>query len=271
MTASTQWQLAREAAAQYERVLVPWILGPAARTLVERAGLERGQTVLDVGCGTGAAARFAAAKVGTAGQVIGIDVNAGMIEVARSRPAAEGAPIAWHTGSAYALPLEAERVDVVLCAQTVQFLADRAAALAEMYRVLRPGGRLGVSVWSALHESPYFHALVEAMAGQVGEETAAGLRSAFGFSEAAALRTLIEQAGFRSVTVAAEPISLELPAPTVFVPVHIGATPMAAGYGAAAPEVQASVVAAVAGALARYRHGEGLRVPFTTHVATALK
>jgi ubiquinone/menaquinone biosynthesis C-methylase UbiE len=84
MATSTQWQLARAAAERYEQILVPAILGPVARMLVEWANLRHGETVLDVGCGTSAAARYAAEQVGPTGRVVGVDINAGMIEVARS-------------------------------------------------------------------------------------------------------------------------------------------------------------------------------------------
>jgi ubiquinone/menaquinone biosynthesis C-methylase UbiE len=54
MATSTQWQLARDAAERYERILVPAILGPVARALVEWSSLSDGEAVLDIGCGTGA-------------------------------------------------------------------------------------------------------------------------------------------------------------------------------------------------------------------------
>ena len=180
MTTSTRWQLAHEAAKQYEKILVPSILGPAAQAFVAWITLTPGDTVLDVGCGTGAAARFAAEKVGASGQVIGVDVNAGMLDVARSLPLVRGAVIEWHEKSAYALPLHDQSVDVVLCAQTLQFLNDRRLALSEMHRVLKPGGRVAISVWCDIQESPYFHVLVEAISRHINQETAAGLKAAFG-------------------------------------------------------------------------------------------
>jgi len=229
MSTSQQRQLAHEAAERYERVLVPLILGPAAKTLVEGANFEQNDTVLDVGCGTGAAARFAAEKLGAAGRVIGVYVNAGMLEVARSLPRAEGAAIEWREGSAYDLPLENESVDVVLCAQTLQFLTDRPAALAEMYRVLKPGGRLFLSVWCDLRENPYFHAIVESISKYIGRETAVGLEAAFGLADPQEVRTLIVQAGLSGIEVAVGQVDLNLPEPTEFVPIHVSATRMSTG------------------------------------------
>lgn len=91
MATSVQWQLAHDAAVRYEQILVPSILGPFARALVDWAQLPAGDTVLDVGCGTGAAARAAAEHVGLAGSVTAIDVNPGMLDVARSLPPVRGA------------------------------------------------------------------------------------------------------------------------------------------------------------------------------------
>lgn len=148
MTTSTQWQLARESAEQYQTILTPAILGPFARALVDFAHMQVSEKVVDVGCGTGAAARYAAETVGRAGWVAGVDVNASMIEVAREQPDVPGAPIEWHVAGATDLPLEDQSVDVVLCAQTLQFLPEKQPSLGEMKRVVKSNGRIALSLWT---------------------------------------------------------------------------------------------------------------------------
>ncbi|MCL4294974.1 MAG: hypothetical protein KJ077_04575 [Anaerolineae bacterium] len=101
MATSRQWQLAHEAAERYEHILVPAILGPFAQALVEWSALQPDEVVVDIG--TGAAARFAAERVGPAGRAIGIDVNGGMIDVPKARTP-QGAPIDWYQKNARYAP-----------------------------------------------------------------------------------------------------------------------------------------------------------------------
>ncbi|HEX6383365.1 MAG TPA: methyltransferase domain-containing protein [Anaerolineae bacterium] len=271
MSTSTQWQLAHEAAERYQQILVPAILGPAARALVEWSAVHSGDTVLDVGCGTGAAARCAAEQAGASGHVIGIDINAGMIAIARSLPFVKGATIEWQEQNAYQLPLSNQTVDVALCAQTLQFLNDRSLALAEMYRVLKPGGRVALGLWNVIDENPYFHALVNAISRHVAPETAMGLKAAFGLSNMDKIRALLLEAGFQNIEMSVRQLDLELPQILDFVTRHISATPMAADFNAASAAAQRAVIQEVSGQLAAYKTDAGIRVPFRTHLAKAIK
>jgi SAM-dependent methyltransferase len=271
MTTSTQWQLARDAAERYEGTLVSTILGPAARALVEFAAPQVAEAVLDVGCGTGAAARCAAERVGSAGRVAGVDVNAGMIDVAQSVPSVQGATVEWFVTSAYELPFGGPEFAVAVCAQTLQFLDDRPRALAEMYRVLKPGGRIAVSLWCDIRESPYFDALVQAVTHHIGADTARGLRAAFGLSDLEIIRALLDGAGFKDPRATAEQLDLQLPVLADFVPRHVSATPMAAGFNTASPEKRHAVIEEVSDKLASYATGAGVRIPFRTHLVQAMK
>src|SRR5262245_11922824 len=126
MSADGEWQLAGNAADRYEEILVPTVFGPWATDLLELADLQPGERVLDVACGTGIVARLAAREVGTTGEVTGLDLNAGMLQVARSLLAPSGASVTWVEGSALAMPLLDASFDVVLCQQGFQFFPDRA-------------------------------------------------------------------------------------------------------------------------------------------------
>jgi SAM-dependent methyltransferase len=79
-----RWQLDESSAKAYECYLVPLFFAPGAQYLIELATLKGGERVLDVACGTGIVARTAAERVGNSGTVIGLELNEGMLEVART-------------------------------------------------------------------------------------------------------------------------------------------------------------------------------------------
>lgn len=271
MSTSKKWQLQRDAAERYEQILVPAILGPFARALVEAANLQPGEAVMDVGCGTGAAARFAAEHVGPSGRVIGVDVNVGMIEVAKSLSAVDGASIEWFENTAYQLPLPDQSMDIVLCAQTLQFLNDRPKALSEMYRMLKRGGRVAVSLWCPIKESPYFHNLIEAVAQHIGRDTADGLGAAFALSNSDNILSLLTAAGFENVEMTRKQIDLDLPHLIEFVPRHISATPMVTGFNAAEEAVQNRVINDMVERLAHFKASGGVQIPFRSYLALGYK
>ena len=127
------------AAQLYQSFFVPVIATPVSGELLRTAGLRAGERVLDVACGTGVITRMAAEQVGRFGTVTAVDLAPDMLEVARATPAA-GAPIEWHQADAASLPMPDASSDVALCQMGLMFMEDRAGALAELHRVLTPGG-----------------------------------------------------------------------------------------------------------------------------------
>ena len=154
MSRSEQWQLRGSAPESYERYQVPSVFAPLATLLLDQAALETGQHVLDVACGTGIVARLAAPQVGSSGEVVGIDLNLGMLKVARQCAETAGVSIKWRQGDAMDLPFTNDRFDLVLCQQGLQFFPNQVAALREMHRVLVPGGQLALCVWKSMAYSP---------------------------------------------------------------------------------------------------------------------
>ena len=138
----------------YEQHLVPAIFRPWAHLLVERADPQSGERVLDVACGTGIVARLAASQVCLGGHVTAMDLNPGMLAVARTLPQAGGAPIEWSEADATDMPLSSGVFDVICCQLGLQYFPDRPQALREMRRVAAPDGRLLLLVWRALAIAP---------------------------------------------------------------------------------------------------------------------
>ncbi len=112
------------------------------KRLVERLGLETGARVLDVGCGTGRLTRWIAGRVGAMGTVIGIDPLEHRIRVARSHNSA----VRFEVGQAEELgAFEDASFDAVCMSSVLHWIEDKARALAEIHRVLRPGGRVAIT------------------------------------------------------------------------------------------------------------------------------
>jgi len=124
---------------------IAWITVPLARELVEAVEVRPGARVLDVACGTGHVALEAAR---TFCDVTGIDYVPELVDIARRRALAEGLEADFQVGDAEALPFEAASFDVVLSAIGVMFTADHDRAGAELVRVCRPGGRIGLASWT---------------------------------------------------------------------------------------------------------------------------
>src|SRR3981081_198580 len=204
MNQQGQWQVAGSAPEVYERELVPAVFGVWAPILVELAQPRLGERVVDVACGTGIVARVAAARGGRSGAVVGVDLNHGMLSVARSVVSTDsqsGGLLQWQEASADKLPLPDSSFDVVYCQLGLQFFADRSAALHEMRRVLGAEGRLALMVWRGIHESPGFAMLAEALERHVGQAAAAIMRAPFGLSNADELEALVRAAGFQGVAI----------------------------------------------------------------------
>jgi SAM-dependent methyltransferase len=121
---------------------------PAVAHVVDRAELRPGDTVLDLGAGTGSVALKAAQAVGPAGAVLAVDISPEMLRVAMSRAAALGMTnVAFREGNAEAIPADNASADAIASSLCLMFVPDRAAAARECARVLKPSGRFSAGVW----------------------------------------------------------------------------------------------------------------------------
>ncbi|GGI34277.1 methyltransferase domain-containing protein [Bradyrhizobium guangdongense] len=179
--------------------------------------------MLDVACGTGVVARLEKQR-GHDGRLVGIDLNTAMLAVAREK----SSDIEWIEGSALDLPFDANSFNVVLCQLGLQFFPDRPLALREMVRVLKPGGRAGLSVYSAIEKTPAAHAFVQALDEHLGEEASKTKRSEHLAYNEQEVDAWARQAGFDVVDVAAVTKQITFPSMLDYVRFQLTATPMAA-------------------------------------------
>ena len=255
------WQLGGDAAAAYERYLVPAFFAPFAERLVERAAPRAADRALDVACGTGIVARKLAARVQ---RVIGLDPTAGLLDVARSVAPA----IDWIAAEAGAIPLPDASFDLVTCQQGVQFFPDRAAGLRELRRVLAPGGRLAISVWRAAEHNPGWLRLAEALDRHAGPEAGAIQRRPFSLG-GADLRVLLRDAGFRGVTVRIDVGSVRFPSAGDMLHRQEVASPLAGPLSELSDDAREALVHDFTDALRPYADDDGVTFPMETHVVTA--
>lgn len=122
---------------------------PVVDAVVTRAKLAAGESVLDLGTGTGAVAERAAVGVRPKGKVVGLDISTDMLALARRRLVAQGLDnFDLLEGRAESIPVASNAFDIVLACVSMMYVIDREAAAREIARVLRPGGRFIAAVWA---------------------------------------------------------------------------------------------------------------------------
>ena len=156
------------------------------------AELREGEVVLDLGSGGGIDVLLSARRVGPTGRAYGLDMTEEMLALARRNAAEAGAAnVEFLKGRIEEIPLPAETVDVIISNCVVNLSPDKAAVLSEAFRVLRPGGRLGISDVVAEDR------LTEAQRAERGD-WAGCIAGALSTSE---YESLLAEAGFRSPTI----------------------------------------------------------------------
>lgn len=263
------------AAENYERNVVTYTTGPFASILLEYANPQPGEHVVDIACGTGVVARLAAPLVGETGVIVGVDINPHMIAVGRSLPAPSGAAIDWREGSALALPLPDNSFDLALCQAGLQFIPDRPGALREMYRILKPGGRVALSVWRSIDHQPAGKIIWESIARHLNT-TVETINPALSLGNAEELVALLEVAGFSGVTITARTYTVRQPRNPQLISQIFATVSGFLSHIAALDDSQRSALAQVVTAEIEpdfqiYIEGDEEIYPSSTHIALAIK
>lgn len=170
--------------------------------MLDEAGLEAGQRVLDIATGIGEPALSAARRIGPAGQVTGIDLSPAMLEFAKRRARQAGlANVEFRVMDANALDFPASTFDAVLCRWGLMFVDDLVQTLRAIHTALKPGARLAIGVWASADEVPALSTAARVLHRELGlAPPPQGPGTAFALADAASLIDALQAAGFAQVT-----------------------------------------------------------------------
>ena len=141
--------------ALYQTHLVPMIFQPYADDLAARlaARLKPGAQILEIAAGTGVVTRAMASALPSTISIVATDLNQDMLNQASTHGTSR--PVVWRQADAMALPFDAGTFDAVVCQFGVMFFPDKAAAYAEVRRVLKPGGVFMFNVWDRTEDNDF--------------------------------------------------------------------------------------------------------------------
>lgn len=263
------WQLESNSAEAYERYLVPKFFAGWAELLTQRAEVKQGDHVLDVACGTGIVARTAAGQVGPQDRVVGLDINEGMLDVARRASEAAQPALEWRQGDVSDMPFPDASFDVAFCQQALQFFPDPVAALRSIGRVLRPEGQLALNVLRSLRYNTPYDVVAGALSRHVSDELGAMMRSPFPNWDASDLRRLLEVAGFETASIVIDIRPVRYPSIRDFLRQEVASSPLADLVRTLDEDVQNALVSDVSEGLRGYIDDEGVVFPMETHIVIA--
>lgn len=257
---------------KWDQVTLP-MLSAIGDRMIEAIGIKEDSVHLDIAAGTGEPG-LTIAQLADKGRVVMVDFSPGMLYFARKRAASLGLDnVEFKECSADDLPFEDNSFDSVTCRMGLMFFPDVAAAAAEMHRVLKPGGKIAVSVWATPEKNIWasmpMAAIAKEVRTQAPEPDAPGL---FRFATAGALEEIFEKAGFRSVReedVYGEMVSKS--AEEYWEHMTEVAAPIVSALSQAAKDAQKRIEEEVIGHARRFQDASRTAMPYHARVCVAKK
>ena len=252
----------------YDRGLGPLVFHEPAREMASRLSVRPGVRVLETACGTGIVTERLLARLAGQGSLVATDLNEPMLAYADAklgpRPGLE-----WRPADATKLPFDDRAFDAVVCQFGLMFFPDKAAGASEAFRVLRPGGRLLLSVWDRLEDNPFARITHETVARFFPADPPQFYTIPFTLHDDAAVRGLLERAGFVDVVAERRDLTGTSPSTAEATRGLIEGNPIYLDIMARRPTALAEIKAAVAERLAAELGDRPLRTPLRCIFFTA--
>ena len=244
------------------------------RAFLARTAIEPGHAILDVCCGPGWLTLESVALAGPSGRAVGVDISPGMIAAARANAVELGVGNAtFEVMDAESLALPDASFDWALCSFGLMHVPDAERAASEMARVLRPSGRLVMTVWGTAEETPYLGLLADSLREVAGDRVPVDLAYFLRLGGPGVVDGLLARAGFDGVAV--EPVKNSIAYPGVTDgEAYFDAVVLIGGMFSSLirqlpTELVQQIRAAFARRVARYKVGDLLSVPAGLQLVTA--
>ncbi|HEX6825482.1 MAG TPA: methyltransferase domain-containing protein, partial [Nitrospiraceae bacterium] len=208
----TQWENAAPGWARWEATVATW-MEPATEAMLTMAGVVPGARVLDLASGAGSQTLQAARRVGVQGHVVASDIADAMLHHVRENARAAGLNnVTTLAGAAEDLDVTAESFDAVICRLGLMLFATPAKALAAVRRALRPGGTVGVVVFTTPLANPFMAQPMQVLLRHAGKiPPAPGQPGIFALGPPGVLERLLLDSGFVDVQQRTVALSLRMP------------------------------------------------------------
>lgn len=249
----------------FERQLAP--LGQAA---IAALAPQRGERILDIGCGSGGTSRELARLVGPEGAVVGVDISAPLLDLARKR-SARIQSLDFVEGDAQSIPLQPRAFDAVFSRFGVMFFDDPVAGFRNIHHALKPGARLSFVCWRGVQENPIFSLPLAAAAAFIPPPvpTDPNMPGPFAFSDADRIDAILAQAGFTALEICPQDHMVSMGDLETSVRLALRSGLLGSIIGAQ-PDLYHRVRPAVTAALSAHQTGNGVELAAAVWIVTGV-
>ena len=263
----TTWNESAEAYVGLMRYLEPFRFD-----LVARLAPHTGERILDMGTGPGEPAITIARHVGASGHVTGIDLSENMVAIAQRVAGARGASnVEFRTMDCGDLKFPDQSYDAVVSSFGFQIFTDPDAAAREAHRVLRPGGRIAVSVWSTGDKVPLIHAIMGPMLEHAEPDETGYIPSPYETGGPGEMVAFLEGAGFQNAVEERRRYFIKLDNEEAYFQTILKATPIGHSLSEESEKVQEEVLRKARENLIQWKTTEGLSIPGEAVIVLARK